>query len=173
MSFPVSHLGVATALLLAAACGDVWKRKIPNPINAALGVTGLVAQAHDRSWASMGSGAAAGFLTLALLWVPWRSGRVGGGDVKLAAAAAVWLGLSRLPEYLLLAAVAGGVVSLVYYALSSRDARREIRTNLTDAALRARLPAVSVASTGGRPSVPYGVAFAGAAALILWGGHLW
>ncbi|HXU82268.1 MAG TPA: A24 family peptidase [Polyangia bacterium] len=173
MSFPVSHLGVATALLLVAACGDVWKRKIPNPINAALGLTGLWVQAHDRSWASMASGAAAGAVTLALLWVPWQSGRVGGGDVKVAAGASTWLGLSRLPEYLLLAALVGGIVSLVCYALSSRDARREIRMNLTNVASSASLPPVSLTSTGGRRSVPYGVAFAGSAGALLWGGHLW
>jgi prepilin peptidase CpaA len=173
MSFPVSHLGVATALLLAAACADVWKRKIPNALNAALGLTGLWAQASDRSWGAMASGAATGVLTLLLLWVPWRSGRVGGGDVKLAAGAGFWLSLSRFPEYLLLAALAGGVLSLLYYALSSRAARREIRMNLSDAATSARLPSVTLRSEGGRRSVPYGVAFAASAGMILWGGHLW
>jgi Flp pilus assembly protein protease CpaA len=121
----------------------------------------------------MASGAATGAVTLALLWLPWRSGRVGGGDVKLAAGAGFWLGLSRLPEYLLLAALAGGVLSLIYYALSSRDARREIRMNLTSAALSASLPTVTLASGAGRRSVPYGVAFAAAAGVILWGGRLW
>jgi hypothetical protein len=64
-------------------------------------------------------------------------------------------------------------VSLVYYALSSRDVRREIRVNLTGAALGAGLPPVSLQGGQGRRSVPYGVAFAGAAAVLLWGGHLW
>jgi prepilin peptidase CpaA len=173
MSFPVSQLGVATALLLAAACADVWKRKIPNAINAALGLTGLWAQASARSWGSVASGAATGLLTLALLWLPWRSGRVGGGDVKLAAGAGFWLSLPRLPEYLLLAALAGGVLSLLYYALSSRDVRREIRMNLTSAAMNATVPPVTLASGQGRRSVPYGVAFAASAAVLLWGGHLW
>jgi prepilin peptidase CpaA len=172
MSFPVSHLGVVTALLLAAAAADVWKRKIPNAINAALGLTGLWAQATCRGWGAMASGAAAGAVTLALLWIPWQSRRVGGGDVKLAAGAGAWLELSRLPEYLLLAALVGGALSLVYYALSSRDSRREIRMNLS-AALSASLPAVPLTGGGGRRSVPYGVAFAASAGLLLWGGHLW
>jgi prepilin peptidase CpaA len=172
MSFPVSLLGLATALLIAAACADVWKRRIPNAINAALGLTGLWAQASQRSWGALASGAATGLVTLALLWVPWQSGRVGGGDVKLAAGAGFWLGLSRLPEYLLLAALAGGALSLFYYALSSRAARREIRLNLTSV-LSGSVPAVSLKSEGGRRSVPYGVAFAASAGVILWGCHLW
>jgi Flp pilus assembly protein protease CpaA len=173
MLFPVSHLGVATALLLAAACADVWKRKIPNALNAALGLSGLWAQASDRSWASMVSGAAAGAATLVLLWLPWRSGRIGGGDVKLAAGAGIWLGIARWPEYLLLAAVAGGLVSLFYYVLSTRAARREIRANLASAALHARLPAVTLASGNGRRSVPYGLSFVTASGLLLWGVTLW
>jgi prepilin peptidase CpaA len=173
MSFPVSHLAVATALLVAAACADVWRRRIPNVINAALGLSGLWAQASQRSWGALASGAGTGLIMLALLWVPWQSGRVGGGDVKLAAGAGFWLGLSRLPEYLLLAALAGGALSLVYYVLSSRAARREIRLNLTSAAMSGRVPALTLKSEAGRRSVPYGVAFAAAAGLILWGGRLW
>jgi prepilin peptidase CpaA len=173
MSFPFSHLLVATALLLAAACADVWKRRIPNVLNTAVGLTGLWAQVSSRSWGALASGAAAAALTLALLWLPWRSGRIGGGDVKLAAGAGFWLSLSRLPEYLVLAALAGGVLSLIYYALSSRAVRREIRTNLTSAALSPTLPTVTLRSGDGRRSVPYGVAFAAAAGVLVWGGRLW
>jgi prepilin peptidase CpaA len=173
MSFPAFHVGVATALLLAAASADVWKRKIPNAINLALGLIGLCAQASARNWGAVVSGAATGFLTLALLWLPWRSGWLGGGDVKLAAGAGFWLSLPRLPEYLLLAALAGGVLSLLYYALSSRDARHQIRANLTSAAMSGTVPKVTLASGQGRRSVPFGVSFAASAGLILWGVHLW
>jgi prepilin peptidase CpaA len=172
MSFP-AHLGVATGLLLAAAGADAWKRRIPNALNAVLGLTGLLAQVSGRGWVAGGSGLAAGVLVVTLLWLPWLKGMRGGGDVKMAAAAAVWLGLGRMPEYLLVAAVAGGVLALVYYALSSRDARREIRMNLTTAALSATLPKVTLENRAGRRSVPYSVAFAASALLILWRGGLW
>ena len=146
MSFPVFHVGVVTVLLFVAVMVDVWKRKIPNPINLVLGLIGLWAQASARNWGAVASGAATGFLTLALLWLPWRSGWLGGGDVKLAAGAGFWLSLPRLPEYLLLAALVGGVLSLLYYALSSRDARRQIRANLTSAAMSGTVPTVTLAS---------------------------
>jgi Flp pilus assembly protein protease CpaA len=172
MSFPVSLLGVATALLLAAAAADLWRRRIPNAINAALGLSGLLAHASARGWGAVGSGLAAGVITLALLWVPWLKRWVGGGDVKTASGAAVWIGLSDLLEYLLLAAVAGGVVALIYYALSSRDARREIRMNLTTAAITATLPEVTLENGPGRRSVAYSVGFVVSALVILWTGGL-
>jgi prepilin peptidase CpaA len=168
MSFPVSHLVVATALLLTGAAADIWKRKIPNAINAAVGLTGLVAQVHVRGWAAMGLALAAGFLTIGLLWVPWTKGRLGGGDAKMAGAAAIWIGLAGLPAYLLLAAVGGGLVAVVCYLLSSQAARREIRSNLAGAVAGAGLPALPLQATGGRRSVPYGVGAVLAALGLLW-----
>jgi prepilin peptidase CpaA len=173
MSFPAAHLGVATALLLAAAGADAWKRRIPNALNAVLGLTGLWAQAYGRGWAALGSGLAAAVLTVALLWWPWGKGMLGGGDVKMAAGAAAWMGLGKMPEYLLLAAVAGGVLALIYYALSSRDSRREIRMNLTTAVVTATVPKVTLHNGAGRRSVPYSVSFAASALIILWQGGLW
>ena len=173
MPFPASYLGVATALLLAAAGADLWRRRIPNALNAAIGLTGLWAQASGRGWAAMGSGLAAGVLTIAVLWVLWVKGWMGGGDVKAAAAGAVWLGLRKLPEYLVLGAVAGGLVALVYYALSSREARREIRSNLTTAALTATLPRATLQDGAGRRSVAYSLGFVASALVVLWPGGLW
>lgn len=173
MSFPASHLGVVTVLLLLAAASDAWRRRIPNALNAVLGLTGLWAQAHARGWPALGSGLAAAVLTVALLWWPWSKGMLGGGDVKMAAGAAAWIGLGHLPEYLLLGAVAGGVVALIAYARSSRDARREIRVNLTTAAITASVPRVPLQEGAGRRSVPYSVGFAASALLLLWRGGLW
>jgi len=173
MAFPAAHLGVATVLLLAAAGADTWKRRIPNALNAVLGLTGLWAQAYARGWGADAAGLAAAVLTIAVLWWPWLKGMLGGGDVKMAGAAAAWLTLPRLPEYLVLAAVAGGVLALIYYALSSRDARREIRMNLTTAAISATIPKVTLRTGAGRRSVPYSVAFAASALFLLWRGGLW
>jgi prepilin peptidase CpaA len=171
--FPVAHLGVATVLLLAAAGADTWKRKIPNAINAALGLTGLWAQASERGWVAMAYGLVAGLLTVALLWVPWLKGRLGGGDVKMAAGAAIWVGLPRLPAYLLLTALAGGLVAIVCYAFSARGARQEIRTNLATAVAAAGPPEVPLKGGAGRLSVPYGVAVAVSGLGMLWAGGSW
>jgi prepilin peptidase CpaA len=170
MAFPVSYLGLATFLLLVGAGWDAWKRRIPNSLNAILGLSGLWAQANGRGAMAVAHGVAAAVLTIALLWIPWLKGRIGGGDVKMAGAAAVWIGLSGLPVYLLAIALAGGLVGVVCYALSARTTRREIRSHLAAAVVTSSLPAIPLKGGAGRVSVPYGVAVAIAAVVVLWRG---
>ena len=50
---------------------------------------------------------------LALAFVMFNLGWVGGGDAKLAAATAVWLGWSSILDYGLAAATCGGILTLV------------------------------------------------------------
>src|SRR5947209_7042056 len=123
MAFPASLLGVGTLLLLLAASLDVWKRKIPNTLNAVLGLAGLWAQASVRGWGAAAWGVGGAILTIVVLWLPWWKGQLGGGDVKMAGAGAVWVG-AALPIYWLLIAVAGGVVAVACYLLSARTARQ-------------------------------------------------
>lgn len=173
MSFPVAQLSVGTFLMAAAACSDVWRRKIPNVLNLLLGLAGLWAQAsRGGPWAVAG-GLGAGIAMVALLWLPWLKGQLGGGDVKAAAAGAVWLGFSGLPEYVLLTALMGGIVAAVCYLLSSLAARRQIRSNLTSAAVTLEVPAVPLRGQPGRVSVPYGLAVAMGYLTVLWTGGLW
>ena len=174
MSFPVSELLVGTVLLLVAAAHDAGRRRIPNAVNVALGIAGLWAQARAGGWLAAVQGLGAGALTLALLWIPWAKGRLGGGDVKMASGAAMWMGLRALPVFLLLVAVAGGLVAVVCYGLSTQAARREIRAHLGDAVVARQLPDVPMKlASGGRVSVPYGVAVAIAALALLWTGRSW
>ncbi len=44
----------------------------------------------------------------------FAKGWIGGGDAKLSAATALWLGNDHLFEYALLASVFGGVLTLVF-----------------------------------------------------------
>ena len=173
MSFPATHLSVATALLVVAALWDVRKRKIPNLLSAALGMIGLVARADLRGWGALASGLMAAFAVIALLWLAWAKGRIGGGDVKLAAAAATWVGLAGLPMYLLFSAVAGGAVAVVSYLLSSRAVRTEMRGNLAIAAHGFGLPDAPIRGVDGRVSVPYGVGAVVGALVVLWSEGRW
>ncbi len=80
---------------------------------------------------------------------------IGGGDAKLAAAAALWLGFGMLIEYFLIASVAGGALTLAILAM------RKIP-----------LPAVTLGwewlSRLHHPKagVPYGIALAAAALMV-------
>ena len=61
----------------------------------------------------MRAGAAVLALTFALFGFGW----IGGGDAKLAAATALWLGFDTLMEYFLVASIAGGGLTLAILAL--------------------------------------------------------
>lgn len=162
-ALPLPALGVLVGLLAAAAVWDVGLRRIPNLLALATAVAGLVVRAWVGGWRGALSGLAAALVVLLLLGYQWSKRRLGGGDVKLAAAAATWIGLGGLPAYVLAGAVAGGLLALVCWALSSREARRAVRANLGQALLLRTMPEAPLQATG-RVAVPYGVA-AGAGAL--------
>jgi prepilin peptidase CpaA len=153
---------VASIFLSLGAASDLVQRRISNRLNAVIAAAGLVAAARIGGAAAVG-GLSAALLVVALLWIPWVRGAVGGGDVKLAAAAAIWVGLPRLPLYVLCAALLGGLVAGLVYLVAGREARAEITANLKTAALTGHLPGPRVA----RPSVPYGAVAALAAILVL------
>ena len=101
-----------TALLVGAALFDVCRFVIPNWISLAL--VGLFAAAvfvHPVSidWLSH-LGAMA--VVLVAMLVAYRFRVVGGGDLKLVAAVALWIGLGALPQLLLVIALAGGAFAL-------------------------------------------------------------
>jgi prepilin peptidase CpaA len=126
----------------------------------------MVAQLVDRGGWSAASGVAAAIVSVALLYRPWAAGGIGGGDVKMAAAVAIWVGLGGMIRYALAVAAAGGIVALVMYFFSRKAVRQDVKTNLTLAALQQTLPTVEVRAAG-RPSVPYGLAIAAGAAFAL------
>ena len=54
----------------------------------------------------------AGLAVLAVTFTLFACGWIGGGDAKLAAATALWLGFAPLMDYLLIASIFGGVLTL-------------------------------------------------------------
>ena len=166
MMFPAFHLAPLGVCLAAGVAWDITRRRIPNAVSLLTAVSGLVVQAIDRGTVAALSGLGAAVLTIALLYRPWVAGAggLGGGDVKLAASVAVWMGLAKMIPYALTAAASGGVVAIVAYLLSDRPARREMRNNLALAAFEQRLPLVP-AKAPGRVSVPYAVAVSAGAVI--------
>ncbi|HXT99002.1 MAG TPA: prepilin peptidase [Polyangia bacterium] len=167
MTPSILHSGPLGLGLIAAIVFDLWRRRIPNAISGLVLLSGLVVRFADQGgWGAIqGLGAAA--LVVAALYRPWLAGGVGGGDVKLAAAVAAWVPFARLPWFVLSAALAGGVVALVNYALARADVRAEIRVNLALVVLQGELPKVPSHRSKHR-GVPYGVAIACGAVLTLF-----
>jgi prepilin peptidase CpaA len=172
MSHSFAALGVATVLLLGAAACDLLGRRIPNALNALLLGSGLWAQGSRGGAAAALAAFGTCLLVVALLWPLWSRGRMGGGDVKMAGAAAAWMGWGLLPPFLLATALAGGVVAIACAALSSRQARRQMRANLTAVVAGQGAPPLPIRGGPGRVSVPYGVAVALGALVVVWASRL-
>jgi prepilin peptidase CpaA len=155
-SSPAIVLAVlASGILAWAAVSDVRKRVIPNVAVAALlavflGWAVLVLGFGRPLISALEAGGIALLGTFAL----WTFKVVGAGDSKLFAVAALFFGLGYLPQFALATVLAGGVVAAASLAL------------------RPRRTAVMLAMGGkgdwGR-GVPYGVAIAAGAAIVLWG----
>ncbi|MFD1913037.1 A24 family peptidase [Halodurantibacterium flavum] len=107
----LSFVVFATLTGLAAA-SDLWRLRIPNRI-----VLGLVAGYlvllpwHLGSWGDVAAAMAAAGAVLVAGIVGFARGWFGGGDAKLAAAIALWLGPAALLPFLVTTAVLGGVLA--------------------------------------------------------------
>ncbi len=105
----------SVVLLLAASATDLAFRRVPNMVSALLTISGLILRAVSGSLAS---GLLAALAVFAMAAFCWRRGWLGGGDVKLLAAATLSLPPLLTPSFLLAVALAGGVLALLYLALS-------------------------------------------------------
>lgn len=161
MAFAGGHVALAGYFLLmaSAALVDLRRLVIPNSVVVALCLLWLphMAATGAPMGAVVESAACAAivFVGGALLFA---GGLVGGGDVKLFAAAALWAGAAAVPRLLMLTALVGGALALLF--LSPLGPRL--------AALRDADPASAGSGVlpGGRTPIPYGIAIAGAALIV-------
>jgi leader peptidase (prepilin peptidase)/N-methyltransferase len=99
--------------LLALAWIDARKWVLPDPLTLPLIAAGLVASSvlEPDSLLDRALGAAGGYLAMRGLAAVYRVARrregMGGGDAKLLSAAGAWLGLSALPQVILISAIIG------------------------------------------------------------------
>jgi prepilin peptidase CpaA len=149
----VIRLGLFPAMMAFAASSDLLTMTIPNRVSLILlGGFFALALAGGMDAADALSHVGAGCLVLALAFGLFTRGWIGGGDAKLAAVTALWLGFDHLLPYLLYASLLGGAltVALLHFRMAplpERLARSEWvqRLHANDA------------------GVPYGVALAAAA----------
>jgi prepilin peptidase CpaA len=87
---------------------------ISNKVAVALVLAFLaLAPATGMGWQGFGMHWAAAAAVLAVSFGFFAAGWIGGGDAKFAAAVALWIGWSGLLEYLAVAAVFGGGLTLI------------------------------------------------------------
>jgi prepilin peptidase CpaA len=111
---------VFPALVITAALRDVVSYTIPNWISLALvAAFPVAALAQGLPLASMGFAFGIGFAALIAGMAMFALGWIGGGDAKLFAAAALWLGYPAVVTYLAVTGVAGGALAVGLLTLRS------------------------------------------------------
>jgi len=131
-------IALLAAAMLWAAVLDWRSRTIPNWLNGTIALLAL------PYWWSIGLGPWPGVAqqiglaaaVFALFAIAFRVGAMGGGDVKMAAALALWLPFAGIVKLLAVMSIAGGILTL------------------------AMLAAHRMAKAAGRPEIPYGLAIA-------------
>jgi prepilin peptidase CpaA len=114
MILDIARLLLFPALMAFAAASDLFTMTISNRVSLALlgGFLGLAVlsgmELHDILL-HVGAGAA----VLALAFTCFAFGWIGGGDAKIAAAAALWFGFAHLLDYLVYASLFGGALTLL------------------------------------------------------------
>jgi prepilin peptidase CpaA len=153
----MSAILVPTFVVLGVAVWfDVATRSIPDLCSIALLVFGLVVRLLDGPSAALASGAIALVVGVVLVALHGR-GVLGGGDVKLIVALLVGTAPSVALEMLFWIAMAGGVLGVVYLALSFVMPRPALRPR---APLLVRVALVEANRIARRGPLPYAVAIA-------------
>jgi prepilin peptidase CpaA len=128
---------LAAALLWASIC-DWRSRTIPNWLNGAIALLAIPYwwTAGVTLWPGVALHIGFAAAVFALFAIAFRFGAMGGGDVKMAAAVALWLPLAGIVKLLVIMSIAGGVLTV------------------------AMLAAHRMAKAAGQPEIPYGIAIA-------------
>lgn len=131
-------IALLAAAMLWAAIGDWRTRTIPNWLNGAIALMAI------PYWWSIGLGlwpevalqVGLALGVFAMFAIAFRFGAMGGGDVKMAAAVALWLPFAGVVKLLAVMSIAGGVLTV------------------------AMLAAHRMSKAADQPEIPYGIAIA-------------
>jgi prepilin peptidase CpaA len=157
-----ARLLIFPTVMAFAASSDLFTMTISNRISLILVAAFLaLALATGMPAAEIADHVTASALVLAITFVFFVFGWVGGGDAKLAAATALWLGWSHLADYALYASLLGGVLTLILV---------QFRNVAIPSMLIGKAWAERLHQPGG--GVPYGIALA-AAALLIYPSTVW
>jgi prepilin peptidase CpaA len=159
----IALLFLSLALMAYAAASDLLTMRIPNWLSLALmAAFAVFFAAGGLPWDAALMHVAAAVLVLSVCFALFAFRWIGGGDAKLAAATALWLGFSSLVDYLLLAALAGGILTVVILVMRACPLPRVALEWNWLARLHNR-----------KSGVPYGVALALAAVIAFPQSPVW
>lgn len=167
--FPWCLLGVG---LVVAALLDLRWRRVPNWLSVGLLASGLLARGLVAGPLPVAWGAAGATAALVALFVPFKRRWLGAGDVKLLIAVGGWLGPLLLAYSVLVSAVVGGALSLIWLQRAPPELRREVRDNLKASALAQMIPDVGPRPPSLSPPLAPAIAIATAAVVLLFARQL-
>lgn len=137
--FTYGLLAALAIALLVAAVTDIRRRQIDNGLNAAIALGApLFWIAAGMSLGQVGWQLAIAAGAFAVFAGMFAAGWMGGGDVKLLTALALWIQPLWFAQVIVVMAIAGGGLTIIFAAWHIA-ARRE-----------------------GKPAIPYGIAISGA-----------
>lgn len=149
-------LGLFPAAMAFAAASDLVTMTISNRLSLLLAAGFfLAAFLIGMPLTEVGWHVLAALIVLVVAFGCFAFGWIGGGDAKLAAATALWFGFSHLMDYLLLASILGGALTLLILAARQWP----LPSFLERQAWIARLHRVN-------SGIPYGIALALAGLLV-------
>ena len=138
-------LGILALLLVVAAVIDVRTFTISNRLNLTVALLAPLYwwAAHLPLWPDIGLQVAVAVGVFVLLAGAFYAGMMGGGDVKLATALALWFSPQSTLKFLIFMSIAGGLLTVVVMVLHRMKKKP------------------------GKPEIPYGVAIALGGLIIL------
>ena len=140
-------LSALAIILVVAAVIDVRTFTISNRLNATVALLAPLYwwSAHLPLWPDIGMQIGIAAAVFAVLAVTFYIGMMGGGDVKLAAALALWFSPLSTIKFLVIMSLAGGLLTVIVL-IAHRMKPGQIKN--------------SDGEIGGKPEIPYGVAIA-------------
>jgi prepilin peptidase CpaA len=150
-------------LMAYAGASDLLTMRLPNWLTFAIGVSFVaLASSVHMPIETIGAHYLCGLVVLAGGFALFAFGWIGGGDAKLAAGIAAWLGWDGVLEFLLIGAILGAALTLLIL---------QLRRMPLPAALHNEGWVVRLHDT--KEGVPYGVALAAAALHVYPSTPIW
>ncbi|MBN8938204.1 MAG: prepilin peptidase [Rhizobiales bacterium] len=163
MMTELAILLVFPAMMAFSAASDLFTMTISNRVSLIL-IAGFIVLAlvTGMSWEVIGMHVLAGLAVLVITFAFFAFGWIGGGDAKLAAATALWLGWSQLMEYAVLSSMLGGSLTIGLLLLRGAPLHPSF---LIREGWYAKI-------TDEKTGIPYGIALA-TAGLLLYPTSIW
>jgi prepilin peptidase CpaA len=150
-------------LFFIAAGHDILSRRIPDIIPLTIAVVILTTRAIF-GWQTLLVSVLAGIAVFVLLFIAYTRNAIGGGDVKLLTAFSLGLPPIETVHFIVMTALAGGVVGLIYLGLARLH---PVLRPGRDRFILRRLFIIECWRARRYRTVPYAVAIAAGAASVL------